>query len=153
MSEKFAMLQAVRDLLFPPVCQFCGFRDTRVDLGICERCLQNIRYIVSPLCTSCGVPLMSGDDHLCGVCLRHSHSFSMARSVVHYEDPVRNFVHRLKYMFDTTTCEPFLKIARSFNFSPFDECDLFLPVPLHKTRLKKKGYEPGSDSSTAIFPG
>lgn len=76
----------------------------------------------------------------------------MARGIAYYEEPVRSLLHNLKYSYDTAAVSPLLKIARSFDFSPFDSCEIFLPVPLHKQRLKRRGFNQALLMARLLFP-
>jgi ComF family protein len=46
-----------------------------------------------------------------------------------------------------------LRIAQSYDFSPFDLCDIILPVPLHMKRLKKRGMNQALSLCRLFFPG
>ncbi len=134
--------QGILDLLFPPRCASCRkLLASHGNHGLCNSCIASVRLVKQPLCTICGKEFTTkrGQDHLCENCLRHPPSFDMIRAVAYYEDPVRNLLHRLKYSNDTTTTQPLLEIARGFDLSPFRTCEVILPVPLHKKRLKKRG--------------
>lgn len=108
---------------------------------MCEDCLQKVTYVRAPLCSICGRDYTGGtsNDHPCEQCLRTDPPFSMVRSITYYEEPVKTLLRNLKYRFDTTTVAPLGKIARSFDFSPFEDCDIVIPVPLHISQLKKRG--------------
>lgn len=89
---------------------------------------------------------------MCGDCLRRPPAFSIARSLVYYDEPVRQLLHNLKYNFDTTTISPLLKIARGCDYSHFESADFFLPVPLHPRRLRKRGVNHAQVAAQLLFP-
>ena len=134
-------ISEVVEFIFPPRCTICSSFDMEDACGICRNCLQGVNYIYSPLCSICGRKFNTRDsvDYICEHCLRSPPPYSIARSVAFYEEPVRKLLHNLKYRFDTTSLAPLGKIAQSFDFSPFQDCDLILPVPLHTAKLKKRG--------------
>jgi len=76
----------------------------------------------------------------------------MARAVTFYAAPVSTLLHRLKYEFDTTAVPPLLKIAQTFDFSPFETCDIIIPVPLHPRRLKMRGLNHALVLARLFFP-
>ena len=129
------------NFIFSPRCGVCSESLANNAIAICESCLQKVEYIHAPLCTACGKKFAGENcaEHICEQCLRLSPPFSMARSITFYEEPVRTLLHNLKYRYDTAAVAPLGKIARSFDFSPFVDCDFILPVPLHITRLKRRG--------------
>ncbi len=149
-----AWQQAVGDLLFPPRCSLCNAGGPETRDGLCGDCERKVVVIGSPCCAICGCdfPDPAADDHICGECLRTPPAFSIARSLVYYNEPVRQLLHNLKYNFDTTTISPLLKIARGCDFSHFESADYFLPVPLHSTRLRKRGVNHAQTIAQLLFP-
>ena len=78
------ILKSLADVVFPPRCMACGsVFDEPEDRPFCPACESRIRYITSPLCPRCGIPLSGeeGTDHFCGECLRDPPPFSAARAV------------------------------------------------------------------------
>jgi ComF family protein len=76
----------------------------------------------------------------------------MARAVTFYADPVSTLLHRLKYKYDTSAVPPLLKIAQSFDFSPFEACKVVIPVPLHPRRLRRRGLNHALVLARFFFP-
>lgn len=146
------------ELLFPDRCYFCG-RDPgcRGEL-VCPDCLAMIHYLRSPMCTCCGreFSTSSGGDHLCGVCLGHPPVFAWARAAVSYEEPVSQLLHGLKYAADTRTLPVLAQIVAAFveglslDFQAGN--DRIVPVPLHSTRLKKRGLNQSQLLAEILFP-
>lgn len=76
----------------------------------------------------------------------------MARAIAFYADPVSSLLHQLKYKFDTTVIPPLLKITQGFDFSPYKNCNVIVPVPLHFKRLKKRGLNQALVLAQLFFP-
>ncbi len=79
------MLKAFLDIIFPPRCHACkAFIPDAGAIHLCAQCLEECRFIRSPLCTTCGVPFLTegGDDHLCGGCIAAPPRFTAARAAV-----------------------------------------------------------------------
>jgi ComF family protein len=159
------MLGKVLNILFPPICPLCG--GGLSEGGLCRACLGTIKEVHGPVCTLCGIPFATGAgaDHLCGVCLESSQPFQKARSAVLYEGAALEAIHRLKYGGRLTLARPLGRIAcgavsrlpdgtddrfkspghissdgkiqRSPSSGTFD---VVVPVPLHKGRLKERGF-------------
>jgi len=132
------------DIFFPECCLACstGLK-RRQDISFCQSCLQNVRLIRTPLCTTCGKPFekSAGESHLCGYCLTHGWHFTQARAVVYYQTPVAEAVKGFKYNGKMYGLETFAALARQYYlYHPFPEPDLILPVPLHSKRLRKRGF-------------
>ncbi len=151
------------EVMFPPQCHCCRRTGTGISGGLCRLCFQKVPYIDGPLCSVCGRNFVSSQPttHLCGECLRRPPPYSRASAVTYYEEPVRTLLHRLKYRYDTTAVGPLLKIARSFDISPFESCDIIVPVPLYRHRLQDRGMNQAlvlarllfADTRSRIMPG
>jgi len=120
---------------------------------ICVSCRNEISLIGEPQCPLCGVPFASDEvpSHVCGECLRGKRPFSTARSIVIYKGEIRRAIQMLKYKGKTSMARPFGEMmAKSItgkNKQGSPETDthgydynVIVPVPLHKTRLKERGF-------------
>ena len=136
--------RAVLDLLFPPLCHACkAFIPQAGELLICPSCLDKISFLVSPLCTACGTPFATehGHDHVCGSCLLHP-PHHVCRSATMLAGPVQDLIHRFKYGSRVHLSHP-LGILIALTLQPFSTeaaPDLIVPVPLHRKRLRQRGY-------------
>jgi ComF family protein len=147
-------LQPFLDLLFPTVCASCR-KLSSGSLSLCNSCLDDVRYLHSPLCVRCGALFGDGNrgDHLCGNCLSRSPPYLLARAVALYAPPVSTLLHLLKYRTDRTVLSTLRHIAAPFDFGPFASCDLIVPVPLHLKRLRERGLNQSLLLSRIFFPG
>lgn len=133
------------DLLYPPRCCGCNAANTVPDL--CARCLATVPEPQPPLCTICGVPfaIQSGDNHVCIACLRKPPRFRQARACATYdasattEHPLKLMLQRYKYNHDVTLAPPLARLL-SRCLADASEYDLVVPVPLHVTRLRWRGF-------------
>ncbi|HKJ64705.1 MAG TPA: ComF family protein [Desulfopila sp.] len=155
--------QCAAEVVFPPQCHCCRETGAGISGGLCSVCFQKVPYIDGPLCSVCGRNFVSSQPtaHFCGKCLRRPPPYSRASAITYYEEPVRTLLHRLKYRYDTTTIGPLLKIARSFDISPFESCDIIVPVPLYRHRLQDRGMNQAlvlarllfADIHSRVLPG
>jgi ComF family protein len=143
-EQKFtlaALRDGLLDLLFPPRCFGCEIH-LRPGAGktLCTSCMEMVKIITAPICRRCGVKVLAGEDRYCQGCLSSPPPFAMARSVAMYHEPVINLLHRLKYRGDTAVLQPLRQIisAPGASLLPPD-CDLIVPVPLHRDRLRQRG--------------
>jgi len=110
----------------------------------CPACTKGFVPILSPLCPVCGVMFTGrqGTDHLCPKCDAELRAFGKARAVGDYEEGMMTVVHRLKYKSKIQLAHPFgmlmfILFCRIWNEDPVD---IVIPVPLHRRRLKSRGF-------------
>ena len=147
-------LEAVKDLLFPPLCLGCEQRleSSRPPL-FCPDCLAALAFIRSPCCPCCGIPFATGGDHLCGDCLSGRYAFDFARSLLHYQPPISTIIRSLKFGGHLTGISTLGALtARSEDMGAFGEPDLILPVPLHPSRLRERGFNQALVIAKGCFP-
>lgn len=138
------LLRPLLDLLFPPLCHVCrAFIPKTGDLLICTDCLSKIGFLTTPLCGVCGAPFRTenGRDHTCGACLSNP-PFQKSRSATLYAGPVQELIHRFKYGHKVHLSEPLgvLTAQALFQFVAESAPGLILPVPLHRKRLRQRGF-------------
>lgn len=152
MLEHF--LEPLQELLFPSYCLECDRRlPCREVPLLCGDCLTHIDYINSPGCSCCGIPFHTGRDHLCGLCLKNTFAFDLARSAVHYREPVTSLISSLKFHGTLTGLATLAHLARSApGRGELAEPDMILPVPLHIHRLRERKFNQALTISRACFP-
>ena len=137
--------RALIDILFPPLCHICKtFIPDAGDIHLCAGCREKLIPLDSPLCPVCGVPFATenGINHLCGPCLSHPPAYTAARAALVFIGPVQDLVHRFKYGHKVHLCRPLglLTAGHLAGFAAHVAADLVIPVPLHKKRLRWRGY-------------
>ena len=130
--------------LLPPQCPCCEKFLEEGQQGFCANCLSEIRWIEPPFCSVCGIPFISGgtENHPCGGCLTHRKYFTMARALGAYEGSLQEAIHRWKYEGKTYLTPFFAKwMVEGLNryWEP-DSFGLLIPVPLHRQRLRERGF-------------
>ena len=147
-------MQGVTDLLFPPGCVICKEVLSSSEMAICRGCFQQIQYIQSPLCSCCGRELSdsASGDHLCGRCLRRRPFFHKARGIAHYQEPVSDLLHRLKYQGDSSVLPALQEITASMVPFLLQPEDRVVVVPLHLKRLRSRGFNQALILARLFFP-
>lgn len=138
-------LKALLDILFPPLCHLCRtFVPGREEIYLCPGCREKIAPILSPLCPVCGLPFATenGIDHPCGPCITSRRPFAGARAAARFEGPVQELIHRFKYGNKVHLALPLgLLTAQALaGFLPSEGADFIVPVPLHRKRLRERGF-------------
>ena len=150
-----ALLPSFMHLLFPPVCAVCRERlDARSQQSFCRQCAESIIYLKKPLCRICGMELIGEEDRkfLCGECLRSPPPYTLARSLVRYQDGVRQLVQKLKYGGDKSISGGISAIINGEDLSEFDDCRWILPVPLYRERHRLRGFNQATFLAGLFFP-
>lgn len=136
--------QGLLDLFLPPRCPVC--RKTLSDAGslqICSDCQAALPYLNPPACSVCGIPLAgAGTDHPCGSCISVPPPYRAARAALRYEGSCRDLIHTFKYLHASHLRRP-LGLLLAGSLQPFAEemrPDLLVPVPLHVSRLRQRGF-------------
>lgn len=140
-----AILECLLDLLFPPnlACAFCGNRLTGGENGICRQCEEQITFLHEPLCGLCSKPLIQGTKGgICSECCRNTTYFDFVRAAALYQGQVRHWLYQFKYGNQKGFSYPLgqLLLRTVETNIAFIRTDLIVPVPLHKERLKWRGY-------------
>lgn len=146
------VLTAVLDLLFPPRCPACTVRTRVVDL--CPPCRERVPRAATPWCTICGLPYAgAGVDHPCPACTRRRPHFACARARTVYgpgqENPAIDLLHRLKYGRDPTLAPILAGLLVDRLPLPLDH-DVIVPVPLHRARLRWRGFNQAVPLARAV---
>lgn len=136
-----AVGSAAVQLLFPRRCPVCDGIVTPFGEKICLGCMKKLRYIAPPRCLRCGKRLEDAGAEYCRDCGRKTHYFVRGRALYEYES-VAASIYRFKYggrreyadFFGEELAEclgDFLREVRP---------DALIPVPVHKSRLRKRGF-------------
>ncbi len=145
------------NLLYPPACAACSKSITSQDSArhLCAECSSDITPISSPLCPLCGIPFTSraGNDHVCGSCIKRRPVFDSARALFQYEGTIRKLIHRIKFNADSNALRVLSQMAGDLlQCSDFTAYSSVVPIPLHISRLRERGYNQAVVLVRRIFP-
>jgi ComF family protein len=128
-------------LMLPPRCPGCG-EVVEADDRFCGKCWGQLRFLTPPWCRCCGEPFgePTGAGERCGRCATSPPSFDAARAALAYADPVRQVVLNLKHGDGTHLARvmaiQMLRVGQGW----FGPDSMVVPVPLHRWRMWKRGY-------------
>jgi ComF family protein len=132
------------DLVLPDLCRVCGEAVARAGKvqGICADCLAKVQYRNSDGCRRCGIAFVGhrDSDHLCESCLRSPPAYERSTVLCEYDDPLRGLLHRLKYQSDTRVLPSLATIVNRSEWCDSAKFDWIIPVPLHSSRLRSRGF-------------
>ena len=137
---KRALLDYILNLLFPVTCAVCHAPvPERRWGGACPKCWSSLVPIEPPFCPKCGEPAPAIEG-LCGLCLRGDHVFDFARSALLFTHTFREIIHHLKYGDRVSLAKPLGNILKQCLESQGFNGTLIVPVPLHRTRERIRGF-------------
>ena len=155
MGEASPLWAAVADpllaLLLAPVCAAC---DAPLDFptrgAVCARCWDTIAPITPPVCETCGDPLpswrvISLEQARCPRCRRRPITLSKSRAVGVYDGALREIIHALKYRGRRSLAAPLSARMRQHGADVLAGADMVVPVPLHLSRLRARGFNQATD--------
>lgn len=122
------------DLLFPRFCVGCGTEGE----FLCKSCIQELRELQPPFCSQCGLP-MNG-NRICPDCQNLPLAIDGIRSVYVHQGLVREIIHSIKYKNIKAMAKPLAKLLANYIESSPLSADVFVAVPMHPKRLRKRGY-------------
>ena len=139
---------AVASVLFPSGCRICEALLTRADrLPVCDACLKSFRELPGEICERCGQPWaegadVDGDESVCRECRERGFAFDAARSFGIYDGALARAIVLMKYERIEPLGAWFAKrlIEAERKLPPELAADLIVPVPLHRTRQKERGF-------------
>ena len=131
--------------LFPRTCFNCNIDLPMKEQGfLCKDCLKKLKKPGPFICQRCGITLKDGGAHCfnCRGTKAKHFKCSLIRSSLDFNESSRALIHGLKYE-KYTNIAKFLAplMQKTLLENPdFLEAEYFVPVPIHKKRLKKRGF-------------
>jgi len=128
------LFSALLDLLYPPHCVICG----RMGAWLCDACIESIPWLEPPLCQRCGRPISK--PGVCRHCQDNVSYLARIRAVSAHLPPLRRAVHALKYEGTRVLADPLGDILAECWRRESMPAEVIVPVPLHRARLRQRGY-------------
>ena len=127
-------LNRVAAHLLPGSCPLCA-ADSGSGL-LCPACASDLPQLPAALCPQCGDGTTLGER--CGACLKDPPAFARTVALFRYEFPVDRLIQALKYGHQLPLAAWFG--ARLGQVLVAADYDLVLPLPLHPSRLRTRGF-------------
>jgi len=130
------------DLLFPPRCSVCDRVISVDDKGICGKCRNILPWVEEPRCFRCGKTVESPETEYCGDCMKRRHSFDKGFMLLRYVPPVSDAMAAMKYHGRAEYAAFYGRLLAETFGREWKELGVgaLVPVPVHKEKLKKRGY-------------
>jgi ComF family protein len=147
---------SVLNFLFPPLC--IGCREPVGETGgFCPACWSGIVFLDGPGCACCGTPFpvdpgdyAQGGETLCAACLARPPAYARARAIFAYDEKSRGPILALKHADRLDLVPGFARWLERAGAALLAECDLIVPVPLHRFRLWRRRYNQAAELARAL---
>ncbi|MFH1980528.1 MAG: phosphoribosyltransferase family protein [Pseudomonadota bacterium] len=111
---------------------------------LCRDCRDTILPVTAPQCSVCGIPFVQGAgiDHRCGDCTGSTVPLERMRAAAVYQGAMVLMVRQFKYHHAVhlgAAMRPWLSAVYHRHWRP-GAVGLVVPVPLHRLRLRQRGY-------------
>ena len=135
--------------LYPAECRVCQeFLGATSVPYICNNCWQDIHFLEAPWCDICGTP---GVDGHCDACATTPPRYGKLRSIAFYQTTLQQAIHFFKFEKKRGLAQHLIQLINAH--IPLDcriaEYDCILPIPIHKKRLRERGF----NQSTLLADG
>lgn len=132
---------ALLDLLFPRICPVCNNIVSKYGADICPSCEKRLSFTGDSYCMRCGKPVEE-DEEYCSDCKKRRHMYDEGRSVLIYDECSSKSIYRFKYNGKREYAAYYGRViaGRLGGKITSWNADVIIPVPIHKSRLKKRGY-------------
>ncbi|MFD1042462.1 ComF family protein [Pseudoxanthomonas kaohsiungensis] len=130
------LLAALATRLLPPRCLACG-EPGEGDRDLCTACAC-VLPVADQACPRCALPLPA--TAACGACLQRPPPLQAARAAFVYAAPVDRLLRRHKFHNDLAAGRLLAQLMAPA-FAGCERPGALVPVPLHRTRLRERGYD------------
>jgi len=146
--HKFKLLEAAASLLYPSVCTACG-GSIRPGDYLCNQCETKAIRILPPFCQKCSEPFEGAitSAFTCANCAHRTIHFDAAVAAYRGRGIVREIIHVFKYGRQIHLRH----LVARWLYAALDDdrlsglnFDVIVPVPLHPTRQRERGFNQAS---------
>ncbi|MBQ2801485.1 MAG: ComF family protein [Lachnospiraceae bacterium] len=140
------------DYLYPRTCPVCTKVLAPGRRLVCEECQSKLVYVKNPRCKKCGKPVENGVKEFCGDCNRKKHYYNSGRVVWVYTKEMRQSIYRFKYDNKREYADFYVtELVRLYGgWIKRLDVDAIIPVPLHKSKYRKRGFNQAQVLAEAI---
>jgi len=142
------------DALLPPACAACGARVAPSEV-LCPDCTAQLPTIAREACPRCQMHPRSPS----GRCSRSPHTDPLDAAVAPFwlEPPVSDWIHAFKYperglrgLAPGPLAATRELARRAVVYAPGPAPDVVVPVPLHRNRLRQRGFNPARELAASV---
>lgn len=140
-------LRALADLCLPEYCVGCR-ENPAISHGLCRTCWSDLPRNTEH-CPTCAQPMR--ENRKCGRCILYPPPFRWTLAPLVYRPPTSNYIQRLKYHGDLSIASMLGRvISEEVARRAVELPDLIIPVPLHVSRMRRRGFNQANEIARAI---
>jgi predicted amidophosphoribosyltransferase len=147
------LLRRVEDFFVPPLCVVCDAPLDADDRWFCGACLEGLsaNHSSRDACPRCALNRRKRE---CACEFAWDFPFEKAFSVYDYDDTLKSVARHIKYKGKRRLAYHIGTIAAPLVPADFlDGADMAIPVPLHKARLRRRGYNQSEYLAKGVLAG
>ena len=139
----FSSIRNVLQRLFAPSCLLCDASCSEMGnagISLCTACQQDLPWILHS-CKGCALPIEDTGRDYCSACQQLPWLSDQVICFVHYASPVDYLIKKLKFGHKLSAAKVLGHLmAQQIVQGDLELPDAILPVPLHKKRLRVRGF-------------
>jgi len=149
---EYGFRERLTDLLYPRRCPLCHEVVMPKGEWICPACRGKFAYIREPVCRRCGKEILSPEGEYCFDCTQQEKAFDGAAALLHYNEIAKASIQRFKYGGSREYADFYIAelLRRHGDLVRSWRPQLVLPVPIHKSRLRTRGFNQAEDLAIRI---
>jgi len=136
-------MQTLAHALLPQSCFLCG---NTAQHALCQPCANDLPRPITA-CRCCGVDLT--EELICGQCLQTPPPYQRTQAVFSYRYPVDKLIQAAKFKNNLAILH-YLAQQMAQHFVIESPPDVIIPVPLHRQRLRQRGYNQALELAKVI---
>jgi ComF family protein len=139
------------DAVLPPRCPACGEMVDRQG-ALCPECWAGLRFIAEPCCQRCAVPVLQAPAGaiVCPACIVNPPVHGRARAALRYDAASAPMILAMKHRGKLQAMSAFGGWMARAGADLFATADGFVPVPLHRWRMLRRGFNQSSLLAGAV---
>lgn len=142
------------EVFFPRSCLGCGggVEDSEYE-HLCDECARELFLAEPPNCRVCGYPFygMLAGPKTCPHCAELNPVFDEGKTLFLAKGPGRALIHELKYNSGFYVLRDIERmIEKAPDYKAYLKDAVLVPVPLHETKLRERGYNQSEKIATAL---
>lgn len=145
-------------MFLPPLCILCRHPIGKTPYHLCSPCLQDLP-ILPQHCQQCAQFLLSTENKpiWCGSCLSNKPPFDLTHALFPYAPPIIKLITQLKFNCELSHAKAFgellVHVIKTTWYAKKPLPDLIIPVPLHRKRLRERGFNQTLEIAKPVAKG